>query len=649
VQAGDGKIAAPDDEADREAAAPDQAVREAAAPDRSDREAAAPDEPASAAVAPDQAARAAAAPPGMGRVVYLRLGLALLVVLAFLPILGNGFVNYDDPQYVLQNAHVRAGLTAAGLRWALTAQVAANWHPLTLVSHMLDVQLFGLNPKGHHLTSLLLHLANVLLLFEVLRQMTGAPLRSAVVAALFGVHPTRVEAVAWVADRKDLVCGLFWMLTLAAYLRYTRRPSPGNYLVVGAALAASLASKPMAMTLPFVLLLLDFWPLRRWLPAATARLAGPVAALPPTLGSGPAHPVRVVWEKIPLLGVCGVAGLIALGTQAAPVESGLDAPLSWRCANALTSYVAYVGKLLDPRRLAVFYPFQQVPAGRAAAAALLLAVVTALALLAVRRAPYLLVGWLWYVGTLVPVIGVLLVGWQSMADRYTYLPAIGLFVAAVWGLADLAHLAGRRLVRPPVGAAVLPGTPRPGILTSSWKRAVATVAAGACGALLIVLSAMTRRQAAYWSDSFTLFSHALTVQESYLAHTNVAEELRARGDVEGALGHYRAAVALAPRSPQARAALGNALRSWGRPAEAAAPLRAALALDPSDERAGILLAMALDDLGQSDAAAAALRQVLLHHPESSDARRGLAALLAPGGRGAAAPPIAERPKARHPG
>lgn len=565
--------------------------------------------------APDKAVSEAAAPGQTGRVLYLRLGLALLVVLAFLPILGNGFVNYDDPQYVLQNPHVRAGITAAGLRWALTAQVAANWHPLTLLSHMLDVQLFGLNPRGHHLTSLLLHLANVLLLFEVLRRMTGAPLRSAAVAALFAVHPTRVETVAWVADRKDLLCGLFWMLTLAAYLRYARRPSAGRYLPVAAAMAASLAAKPMAMTLPFVLLLLDFWPLRRWpaMPAAeAAEGATPAGAAPAgarAAGATATSAWRLVWEKVPLLCLSAAAGLIALRTQAAPVESGLDAPLAWRCANALTSYMAYLGKLLDPRSLAVFYPFRRVPADRAAAAALALAAITALTLLAAKRKPYLVVGWLWYLGTLVPVIGVLLVGWQAMADRYTYLPAIGIFLAAVWGAADLALVAGRRISR-------------------SAVRGAATAAAVACVALLLLLGAMTRRQTAYWSGTFALFSHALSVDESYLAHTNVAEELRARGDADGALAHYRAAVALAPRSPQARAALGNALRAWGRPAEALAPLRAALALDPADERAGILLAMALDDLGQSGAAAAELRQVLLRHPESADARRGLAALLA---------------------
>jgi Tfp pilus assembly protein PilF len=554
--------------------------------------------------------------------LYLALGLCLLTLAAFLPVLRNGFVNFDDPQYVYANPHVRQGLSAAGLRWALTTQVAGHWHPLTLVSHMLDVQLYGLDPEGHHLTSLLLHLVNVLLLFTVLHRMTGRPLRSAAVAALFAVHPLRVESVAWVAGRKDLLSGLFWMLALAAYLRYVRAPSAGRYLLVAAAFAASLTAKATAVTLPAVLLLLDFWPLDRWRgqPQALSRR-------------------RALWlaaEKLPLFCLSAAAGVIAVQVAAGPVASGSTAPLAMRAANALTSYVAYLGKTLDPRRLAVFYPFEAVPAGRAVAAALALAGITALATFGAlaapaapaapkapampavpagrvpQRAPYLLVGWLWYLVTLAPVIGVVQAGWQGMADRYTYLPSIGLFLAAVWGAADLAGLAERwrplrRLRR---GAWLVRGT-----------------AAAAAALVLLGLTAVTRRQCGTWIDSFTLFSHALQVEESYVAHTNVAEELRARGDRAASLAHYRAAVRLAPRSPQAHAALGNALRAWGQPAAALQPLRAALALDPTDERARLILAMALDDLGQPDLAIVELRRVLAYHADSIAAHQGLAVLL----------------------
>jgi tetratricopeptide (TPR) repeat protein len=541
--------------------------------------------------------------------LYLPLGLCLLTLAAFLPALRGGFVNFDDPQYVYANPHVRQGLSAAGLRWALTAQVAGHWHPLTLVSHMLDVQLYGLNPRGHHLTSLLLHLANVLLLFGVLHRMTGRPLRSAAVAALFAVHPLRVESVAWVAGRKDLVSGLFWMLALAAYLRYVRAPSAGRYLLVAAAFAASLTGKAMAVTLPTVLLLLDFWPLDRWR-GSNGGSAGRRAAWP-----------WLAAEKLPLCCLAAAAGLIAVHTQAGPIASGDTAPLALRAANALTSYVAYLGKTLDPRRLAVFYPFEAVPAARAVAAALALAGITALATLgtfsrreagAPPRAPYLLVGWLWYLVTLAPVIGVLQVGWQGMADRYTYLPSIGLFLAAVWGAADLAELAeGWRPLRHRRRGAWL----------------VRGAAATGAALILLALVAVSRRQCGTWTDSFTLFSHALQVEESYVAHTNVAEELRARGDQAASLAHYRAAVRLAPRSAQAWAALGNALRSWGQPAAALQPLRTALALDPADERARLLLAMAVDDLGRPDLAIVELRRVLAYRPDSIQAHEGLAALL----------------------
>jgi protein O-mannosyl-transferase len=569
--------------------------------------------------------------------VYLPLALVLLTLAGYLPALRNGFVAWDDPQYVYQSPHVLGGLTPAGLRWALTAQVAGHWHPLALASHMLDVELFGLNAKGHHLTSLLLHLGAVLALYEVLRRATGAALRSAAVAALFAIHPTHVESVAWVAERKDVLCGLLWMLTLAAWVRYARAPSPGRYLLTAAAFTASLMAKAMAVSLPFVLLLLDFWPLARWPPPASA----PASPAPP-----PRFATATWWrlaaEKLPFAGLAAAVAGIALHTQAEPLAAGADAPLAMRTANALTSYVAYLAKTLNPSHLSAFYPFQEVPASRAAAAAGLLLAITLLAALAVRKAPYLLVGWLWYLVTLLPVCGVLLAGWQGMADRYTYLPAIGLYLAAVWGVADL----GARWL-------AVPGdVRRPGLHEGAAEakarpalRRTAIAALAVLGALLLVeLTVMTRRQVGYWSDTLTLFQHALAVQESYVAHTNVAEELRRRGDRAGALAHYRAAATLAPRSPLAKAALGNALRVWGRPAEALTPLREALAIDPRDERARLILAMAYDDLGRPDLAVAELQRVLADHPDSAGARRGLADLLRQRrGNGAAAATPSDHP------
>lgn len=404
--------------------------------------------------------------------------LAILTVLAFLPSLANGFVLIDDPFYVTANREVLKGITREGLAWALTANVVNNWHPLTVLSHMLDVEVFGLAAAGHHLTSLLLHLASVLLLFEVLRRTTGALYRSALVAALFAVHPTRAESVAWVAERKDVLSGLFWMLALLAYVHYARRPSRGRYLLVALAMALGLAAKPMLVTLPCVLLLLDLWPLER-------RELG-----------------RLILEKIPLFVLSAASSLTTLHyqkTSLAPLEA---LPWDLRFANAAVSYVAYLGKAFLPRDLAVFYPFPQtIPLGQTLGAVALLAALTILAVRRVRESPWLLVGWLWFLGTLVPVIGLVQVGRQAMADRYTYLPCIGLFLAVVWGMAELVE-----------------------------RRAALRPALAVCAVLaVLVLTALTQGQVRHWQDSVTLFRHALAVTgDNELARRGLDRALAAR-------------------------------------------------------------------------------------------------------------------------
>lgn len=529
------------------------------------------------------------------RPLLLAPGLALLTLLTFLPALDNGFVAYDDDLYVTANPGVQQGITAAGLRWALAAVVAENWHPVTLASHMLDAELFGLDPRGHHLTSLVLHAANVLLLFSFLRRTTGASWRSAAAAALFAVHPTRVESVAWVAERKDVLSGLFFFLCLLAYARYAERPSLPRYLAVVAALALGLAAKPMLVTLPFVLLLLDLWPLGRFRP-------------------GRLRPLLL--EKLPLLALSAAASAATLVAQRGALAEAL--PLGQRLANALVAYATYLGKILLPRDLAVFYPMPPaLPTWKVAGAALLLAVLTAAALQLGRRATYLPVGWFWFLGMLVPVIGLVQVGSQSMADRYTYLPAVGLFLIAAWGLPDA--LPRRKAARP--------------ILTT------ATLAA------ILVLALAARAQTVHWRNTITLFHHAAAVTEgNYVAHLNLAEALREAGRREEALEHYRAAIAARPRLPRAYAALGGALRSWGHPAEALPPLRTALELDPTDARTHATLAMALDDLDRTEEAIAALRRALELDPSMANARRGLELLQTrsggkpPGGRGT--PPLA---------
>ncbi|MGH9361727.1 MAG: tetratricopeptide repeat protein, partial [Thermoanaerobaculia bacterium] len=361
------------------------------------------------------------------------LGLALLTVLVFAPVVRHDFVSLDDPAYVTGNAQVRRGLTAEGFRWAWGNEVAGNWHPLTMLSHMLDAELHGLDPGGHHLTSLLLHAANAVLLFVLLRRLTGAAGRSAAVAALFAVHPLHVESVAWIAERKDVLSAFFFFLALLAWSGYARRPSSWRYLLALLAFALGLLAKPMVVTLPLVLLLLDVWPLGR-LPLAAA--AERRRALGPLLR-----------EKLPFVLLALGAAAVALVTQREAMSPLAALSLGRRIANALLAYAAYLSDTVWPRGLAVFYPLPgALPAWRVALAAVLLAALTALALARLHRSPWLAVGWLWFVGMLLPVIGLLQVGSQARADRYTYLPSIGLFVALVWEVA--ARVPIGRLRRP---------------------------------------------------------------------------------------------------------------------------------------------------------------------------------------------------------
>jgi tetratricopeptide (TPR) repeat protein len=448
-----------------------------------------------------------------GRRLPLLLGaaLAFLTLAAWLPALQNGFINLDDPYYVTTNPQVRPGITRGGLAWAMTAKVASNWHPLTMLSHILDCQLFGLDPAGHHATSLLLHLANALLLFEVLRRMTGAAGRSAAVAALFAVHPTHVESVAWVAERKDVLSALFWLLAMGAWARYARAPAIGRYLLVALLMILGLMAKPMVVTLPFALLLLDIWPLDR------LRLGWR----------------RLLIEKLPLLALSAASSLITLRYQETSLAPLDVVPWSLRAANALVSYVAYLGKIFLPRHLAVFYPIPlAIPAWKVAGAALLLAALTALAVWRARWEPWLLTGWLWFLGTLVPVIGLVQVGRQAMADRYTYIPSIGLFLAVVWSVAWFWR---------------------------SHRAALATVSA----IVILALAAVTRVQIGYWSDSATLFRHALAVtgDDNYLAHIGLGKALMAEKDWNGAAEQFRAALALYPHLSEARAGLESVRRA----------------------------------------------------------------------------------------
>jgi tetratricopeptide (TPR) repeat protein len=500
-------------------------------------------------------------------VLAVLLGAAVLAV--FWPALGNDFVNYDDDLYVTRNPRVQQGLSWESVRWAMITDAASNWHPLTWLSHQLDWELWGAAPRGHHATSVVLHAVDTVLLFALLDGMTASPWRSALAAALFGLHPLHVESVAWIAERKDVLSTCLWLLTTLAWVHYTRRPGPWRYLAVVVGLALGLMAKPMLVTLPLTLLLLDYWPLGR---LRRARDLGPL-----------------VWEKAPLLLLAAAASVVTLLVQQEVIT---PLPLATRLGNALLAYVGYLGKMLWPLHLAAIYPHPgRVAPGAVAASALLLGLVTAAVVWQRRRRPYLLVGWLWYVGTLVPVIGVVQAGAAAMADRFTYVPLVGVFVALTW---------------------LVPAAPAP------------RLAAAVAGVVLALLAVQTRAQIGVWRDSATLFAHALAVDErNPVAHVNLGVELGVRGDLDGAVSHIERALELRPDLVVARIALGNMLMRRGRPEDAITHYRAAVAADPASARALTNLGYAQLQLGRLDEAIASLEAALRVDPDFPTAHNDL--------------------------
>jgi len=559
------------------------------------------------------------------------LFLALSTLVVYWPVTGHEFVNYDDTDYVTANPYVQAGLSAKGLAWVWHSDVARNWHPVTMLSHILDCQLYGMRPAGHHLTSLLFHIANTLLLFLLLRKMTGALWRSGVVAALFALHPLHVESVAWVAERKDVLSTFFFMLTLWAYVRYAEKaeggrknaecrmqnptirstqhavgPTPSSilhppssfyYLLSLLLFALGLMSKPMLVTVPFVLLLLDFWPLRR--------------LSFPTLQPSTTPSLRLLLEKVPFLLLSAASCVVTFQVQ----QSGgavLDVnnlPIGARVANALMSYVRYLGKMLWPEHLAALYlrkvPWPAWEVGLAAMA--LLAASVAVIRLA-RSRPYLAVGWFWYVGTLVPVIGLVQVGMQTMADRYTYIPLIGIFVAVAWGVWDLA------------------GTWR--VPKAGLGIATAVVLAGCM--------ALTRKQIAWWKNSETLFQRMITaVEGNYMAHYNIGNLYSRQGKLAEAVQHYEAALKAEPNYAEAHNNLGTVLLRQGRFAEAIAHHSEAVRLKP-EYLYYFNLANAQLDAGKAADAVANYQQALRLNPNSSQAHHNLGMALQAQGKAEAA-------------
>jgi len=537
--------------------------------------------------------------------ILLGLVLAIAVVAVYYPVHWQPFANYDDADYVFDNFHVKAGLTWAMLQWAMTTRAAANWHPVTWMSHALDTQIFGLNPAGPHDVNVLLHLVNALLLFWVLQRATGFVGRSWMVAALFALHPINVESVAWIAERKNLLSMFFFLLTLAAYRWYAEHPRGSRYLAVAALFALGLMSKPQVITLPFVLLLWDYWPLQRVafrssLFALRRNNSGQVDERRRSdSGEGPSGEKRIpngewrwlLLEKVPLLGLCLVSAVLTLNAQSSGGATS-SYGFALRLENALVSYAQYLGKAIWPSRLALFYPYpaKPYPLFEVLGALLVLLTITGGVIFA-RQRRYLMVGWLWFLGTLVPMIGVIQVGTQAMADRYAYLPFVGLFIMVCWLAADLAAEA----------------------------HITAVLLRGASVLVLLALALVSHRQVGYWNDHITLWTHVLEVtQNNWLAENNLGTALLKRGRPEEAILHFRAAAALYSDDPNTILNIGTYDQLHGNTAAAIADYKKAAEMARNPRTKGFAynnLGYAYKDAGDLADARASLQLAVQADPE----------------------------------
>jgi len=516
--------------------------------------------------------------------IFIALFLLLAIFAIYWQTVGHEFISYDDPEYITDNPAVLQGLTLSSITWAFTTFHASNWHPLTWLSHLLDVELFGMNPAGHHLVNIALHAANSLLLFFLLNRYSGFIWRSAVVAALFALHPLHVESVAWVAERKDLLSALFWLLTLYLYADYVEKPSLARYFLLLATFALGLMAKPMLVTLPLVMILLDYWPLKRLEPADTS--VCPKSTL-----------AYLLKEKTPFLLLVAASCVITIYAQKAALASLSTTTVAERIANALTAYLAYLGKTIHPQNLAVFYQFNHELSGLLVlGAAALLCTISILVIRVRRTRPYLLVGWFWYVITLVPVIGIVQVGMQARADRYTYIPLIGLFILTVWGAAEATATWAHR-------HAALP------ILTVT----------------VITACALTSwRQAAHWQNNTSLFTHALAATDkNFIAHFLLGIELEKQGRIDEAVISYKAALKDNPFYGPISGKLGKISYEQGRLADAIFYYYKELLVNPLSVNCRNNLGIALAENGQLDEAIGHFSHALTLQPDFTPAHNNL--------------------------
>jgi tetratricopeptide (TPR) repeat protein len=513
------------------------------------------------------------------KLILISTALVLLAFIAYEPVRYNDFVNYDDNTYISKNVHIQSGFTQESIAWAFTSGYAANWHPLTWLSHMLDIELFGLNPLGHHFHNLLLHTISTILLFWLLYKMTGSVWCSAFTAMVFGIHPLHVESVAWASERKDVLSALFWMITLAAYLYYARRGGVLRYLLVLFCFALGLMAKPMVVSLPIVLFFLDFWPLKR---------------IQKNIG-------RLIAEKIPLiilaLAACIITyqvqqaggSVLKIASQAQPTATDVvqteGVPLGIRVSNAMMSYVAYLGKMMWPARLGVLYPYptRTPPIWQPFLLLIVLVLCTVFAVFRYFKNPYLFVGWFWYGITLIPVIGLIQVGAQAMADRYMYLPSIGITILLSWGIAELTvKLPGRKIIL--------------GIL-------IAAIALG--------MTATTRAQTTYWKDTVILFKHTLDVtKDNALLYCHLGIQLENQDKPDEAIEYFNKAIQLWPDFLSPNLHLGELLIKRKQYKESIPYLNKVLEVSPNYPIAHVNIGMVLAALGENDAAVKAFEQAI---------------------------------------
>lgn len=540
--------------------------------------------------------------------------LMAIVWIVFGQTLRHEFINYDDPQYVYENRRIANGLSFEGIGWAFTHVHSANWHPLTTISHMLDCQLYGLQPWGHHLTNLLLHSAATLCLFFALWKLTGARWPSAFVAAVFAIHPLRVESVAWIAERKDVLSGLFFMLTVWAYARYVHstRPSSGRYVLVVLFFALGLMCKPTLVTLPFILLLLDYWPLQRFALSSGATGSSSSARTSPrhrpdeNKSFGKSLPTRsiqyLVTEKIPLLVISAASCVATLLAQEHTIVPIRQLTFGDRVSNAIVSYVVYLGQMIWPANLSVFYPYSEGASTVTAPvlAFLILLILSVVFFLYRRMYPFLLVGWLWFLGMLIPMIGIVQVGAQARADRYTYLAQIGLYILITWSAVEL---------------------------FTKWRdgRKLLLVIA------ILVVTALTADscfETSYWRNSETVWNQALAnTSNNYVAHCNLGGTLIKEGRVDEAIDHCHKALAIQPDYADVHINLGHAYAKKSNWPEAVTSYRAAVRTAPNSAKAHSSLAVSLATQGETDEAIAQFREALRLDPDYVDAHYNLATVL----------------------